>query len=368
MPLESIQGILLPSENMTASWGVNTLTCDWLIKMDSPLETANDVQFYLPSFGQQSEPTFTIGLSHYPGRPDLLLKQANGVREHESGRPWWLVSVTYETGQWLRDLFPGEDQGRGNVGVKKRIQENSGTAVVPKEVIVYPWDEPPTWSSSTRTVNATVFQDATGAALKHANGIPIVEGIQVPLNLEVHTFTWNVPYNTFNYNNFSSYIGAINSETVTKFKNAIAKHVLCEDISCTENYRAVNLGVPNGQSSDGTSETHHFITLTARFVIDRRNTTHGYFREAHRRVSMHTLQLVNIGTILAPIYTYLPILINGRGDVAMEPWPLNAAGLGYPYGSVNTADPLTDFAWIDPLYPRAANLNSFANTHGLIIP
>ena len=96
MPLESIQGILLPSENLTASYGVNTISCDWLIKMNSPLETVKDVQFYLPSYGQQVEPTFTIGLSHYPGRPDLLLKQAGSVREHESGRPWWVVSVTYE--------------------------------------------------------------------------------------------------------------------------------------------------------------------------------------------------------------------------------------------------------------------------------
>lgn len=360
MPLESIQGILLPSENMTASWGVNTLTCDWLVKMDSPLETANDVQFYLPSFGQQSEPTFTIGLSHYPNRPDLLLKQANGVREHESGRPWWLVSVTYETGQWLRDLFPGEDQGRGNVGRGKKFSGGN--------IIKYPWSEPPTWSSSTRTVTATVFQDASGNALKHANGLPILEGIQVPLDLEVHTFTWNVPYNTFNYDNYSGLIGTINSSQVNNWKNAEAKHALCESITATENYREVTLALPDGQDTTGATAVHHFVTLTATIVIDRRNTTHGYFREAHRRVSMHTLQLVNIGTLLAPIYTYLPILINGRGDVAMEPWPLNAAGLGYPYGSVNTADPLTDFAWIDPLYPRAANLNSFANTHGLVIP
>ena len=73
-------------------------------------------------------------------------------------------------------------------------------------------------------------------------------------------------------------------------------------------------------------------------------------------------------TILAPIYTYLPIEINGRGDVAMEPWPLNAAGLGYPYTNINSADPLTAFAWIDPLYPVEANLNSFANANGLVIP
>ena len=156
--------------------------------------------------GQQAEPTFTIGVSHYPGRPDLLLKQANGVREHESGRPWWVVSVTYETGQWLRDLFPGEDQGKGNIGRKKKLDNG--------DIIVYPWSEPPTWSSSTRTVTATVFQDATGAALKHANGLPILEGIQIPLDLEVHTFTWNKPYDTFDYNSYSPYIGKINSSKI----------------------------------------------------------------------------------------------------------------------------------------------------------
>jgi hypothetical protein len=213
-----------------------------------------------------------------------------------------------------------------------------------------------------------VFQDASGNALKHANGLPILEGIQVPLDLEVHTFTWNVPYNTFNYDNYSDLIGTINSSQVNNWKNAKAKHALCESITATENYREVTLALPDGQDTTGATAVHHFVTLTATIVIDRRNTEHGYFREAHRRVSMHTLQRINIGTIQTPLYTYLPILINGRGDVAMEPWPLNLLGVGVPFETVSTANPLTEFAWIDPLYPRTSNLHGFATTNGLIIP
>jgi len=384
MGLHRIWGFLLPDQNMSASWGSQTVNETCLIEMDSPLEDIIDVQAALPAydFGSTSEPTFTIGLSYHPDRTDLILKAATNVREHpESGRPFWLVDLVYETPQWLNDVFPGENFGVGNIGYQRRLRDNTGTATPAREVIVEPWDEPPTWNSSTRGVKMTRYKDAAGNTLLHANYLPLTEGIDIDMQLEVHTFTWNVEYAGFDYETaVSPYVGTVNSTIVTKLKNAPVKHVLLESLSCTENYRSVNVGIPDGQGGNGV-DTFHFITLVATFVIDRRtaaDSPEGYFREANRRVSMHTLQLSNAGTVFVPVFGYVPIPVNDRGDVATSPWPLASEayttgigasqGIAFPYDALSTADPETDFAVIDPLMPLTSNLTTFTNTHGLEIP
>jgi hypothetical protein len=366
-----IEGLLLESETMSAEWGKVTITGTVLIRMDSPLENVSAVQAQLPAydFGVTAEPTFTIGLSSYPGRPDLVLKTAPSVREHEAGRPWWLVDMQWESAQWLNEMLPKEDQGKGNGGRPKKIKENDGTAAIPKEVVLAPYLEPPTWSSATRSVKATKFHDATGAPLLHANYLPVTEGVDVDFLLEVHTYTFNVNAVGFNYlEDIAPYINKISSVDIPNFHGAKAKHVLCEDITCTENYRTVNLGVPDGQDGTDANKTYHYYTLNARFVIDRRNTEHGYFREANRRVSMHTLQMVTTIAGGTSTVSHVPIPVNTRGDVAESPWPLLPSGAAVPYNLLNVYDPEEDYAWIDPLLPEEYNLKTFTDAHGLKIP
>jgi hypothetical protein len=334
--------------------------------MDSPLEDIIDVQAALPAydFGTTPEPTFTIGLSYHPERTDLILKQANGVRVHPMGRPYWIVDLTYETGQWLDKLLNNENQGAGNVGRMKRFDSTPGTGEPATQIIKYPWDEPPTWQSSTRRVRINIFHDINGDPLKHANGLPILEGVSDELDLEVHTFTWNVEYDTFTYStDVAPFIGRIN---VLSVFDAPIDHVLLESCTCIENYRTVNLSVPVGQDGTGATATHHFVTLTATFVIDRRtDSTLGYFREANRRVSMHTLQVIREGGLPVGLG---PIPVNEKGDVATSPWPLRDDGTAYPYATIDAADPLTDFAFIDTLQPEQNDLTAFAALYRLAIP
>jgi hypothetical protein len=171
----------------------------------------------------------------------------------------------------------------------------------------------------------------------------------------------------FNYStDIAPYIGKINDAQIDDFYNAPAKHVLLESITCSEQYKTVGYGTPDGQASaDG---TYHYIALSATFVIDERTAVvspEGHFRESNRRVSMHTQQLVDDGL---GNMAYGPIPINDRGDVAQAPWPLEPDGSAYPYGDMNVADPDTDFFIIDPLYPIEADLSGFVNTHSLAIP
>lgn len=381
MGLASIEGYLLDSEQLNADWGRNGLTTTLLIKLDSPLESITDVQSVLPAYdnGVTAEPTFTIGYSYYPGRTDLLLKSVGSVREHPAGRPWWLIELQYEASDWLNKQLEGENQGRGKVGKKKRINETTGDA------IVEPWNEPPTWSSGVRSVQATRWHDASGKLLRHTNDLPVTEGITYNNYLETHTFTWNLNYATFDYDtDIKPYIGKINDASISGFKTAQKWHVLCENISCTENYRTVNVGTPSGQT--GGSGTFHYITVDATFIIDRRTyaadvlpaNQYGYFIESHRRVSMHTVGWPRNPTTGAVDKTkgHVPIDINDAGVDATSPWPLDPQGRGIYYKvvpawgqpSINTADPLDDFGWIDPGLPEEADLTTFATTHSLVIP
>lgn len=383
MGLASIEGFLLESEQLNAEWGKVGLNVSLLIKMDSPLENVIDVQAALPAFdyGVTAEPTFTIGLSYYPGRTDLLLRTAPSVREHPAGRPWWLVDLQYEASDWLNQHLVGEDQGKGKVGKKKKLKDSTDPAAPPgaQEVITNPWDEPPNWSSSSRTVTTTRWHDAQGNLLTHTNGLPLTEGIQVPLQLEVHTFTWNVEYDTFDYDTVvKPFIGKVASGLVGRLKSAQEYHALCETITCTENERTYNLAVPSGQT--GGQGTHHYVTLNATFVIDRRTYgpnvpaayQFGYFREAHRRVSMHTMQFAD--PALFGYIGLVPIPINDRGDLAQSPWPLDANGEAIPYTSLNNPtlspplNPITDFGWIDVGMPETADLAQFCIDHNLEIP
>lgn len=354
MGLESIQGFVLQDQSMSASWGTQTVRETCLIKMSSPLEDVIDVQNALPAYGSGPEPTFTIGLSYHPDRTDLILKEAPLVKEHPAGRPYWLVELVYETATWLDKTPPDQDQGRGRVGRNRRY--NAGVA------IKYPWNEPPTWSGGSRTVRATVFQDSAGTRLLHSNGLPLLEGIDVEIELEEHQFTWNLEFSTFDYaTDIAPYVGKVNSASTF---GVAAKNVLLQTCTATENYRTQNIATADGEGTTGATATHHYITMNATFLIDRRGTTHGYFREANRRVSMHTLQKV---TVLG-IDMYVPIAINDRGDVAQSPWPLTLLGQGYPYATLPAANPETDFYIIDPLYPKTAALHTFVSNNGLAIP
>jgi hypothetical protein len=372
MGLYRIWGFLLPDQATSATWGTQTSTETCLIEMDSPLEDIVEVQAALPAydFGSTEEPTFTFGLSYHPDRTDLILKGVTNLREHpESGRPFWLIDLVYETGQWLNDIFPGENVGPGNIGYQRRLKDNVGTASTPRELIEIPWLEPPTWNSSTRRVKMTRYKDATGVTMRHSNFLPLTEGIDIDMGLEVHTFTWNVRYDTFNFEtNVAPYIGTINTTAMPRLKGAPAKHVLLETVTCTENYRQSSVVLPNGQAPGGLDQPYHFITLTATFVVDRRtaiDSPEGYHREANRRVSMHTQELINGG--IANM-SYGPITINDRGDFAQSPWPLRDDGSAYPYATMDTADPDVDFYTIDPLLPLESDLAAFTVLHDLEVP
>ena len=369
-----ILGRLLDGSSMSAEWGSNTLSERWLVKMDSPLNNIADVQAQLPAYGAAAEPTFTIGISYHPQFVNLKLKSLNSLSPSPEGQPYWIVDVTYETGQWLNQQLGGpgggqrEDQGKGNLGPKKKFDENGNP-------IKTPWEEPPTWSASTRIVRGTTFHDKDRDLLRHANGMPLTEGMDYEITLEVHNFTWNVRYDTFNYSTFvRPYINKVNDDDCY---GKDPGYVLLETLTATENFRLQTVSYPDGETPPA-EVNFHFITLNATFVIDTRPPGPGkfsWFREQYRRVSMSTQQAV-FGPL--GVLGYAPIPVNGRGDFAESPWPLlslSAAtargkpfGAAVPYNELGTLNPTNGYHYIDAEYPETANLDNFVANHKLTIP
>ena len=225
-------------------------------------------------------------------------------------------------------------------------------------------------------VRTTRFRDNLNRPLVHANGLPVTEGVESEALLEVHQFTWNKPYAGFSYAlNVRPYIDQVNIVTCFGLPEY---HVYCESITCTENYRSVNVPTPDGQSQS--QITFRFITLNATFVLDHSFSTLGFFRESNRRVSMHTMERLIIANPVTGIAeaVYLPINVNARGDVAEAPWPLlsqaKATALGkqlgqaVPYDIMNNINPETDFHFIDLNLPDTGNLESFRLANNLTIP
>ena len=355
-----VLGALLDGKTMSATWGTNVVNERWLVKMSSPLNDVSDVQSQLPAYGATAEPTFTIGISYHPKLTNLKLKSLNSLSPSPEGQPYWIVDVTYETPQWMKEAS----------GPDKRLDANGNP-------IIRPWDEPPTWSSSTRTVRQTNFKDASGNLLVHANDLPLTEGIEAEIQLEVHQFTWNVPYDTFNYTtDVRPFQYRVNSNTLY---GSPAGFVLLETLTASEAYRSTTVSVPDGVTPPA-QILFHYITLNATFVIDAYGNARGisYFAEQQRRVSMHTAQKVAIPLTVPQAYGYAPIPVNARGDFAEAPWPLLSAtaattrglpfGAAAPYTEMGSLDPLADFHYIDTGLPLTANLTGFVNTHGLVIP
>jgi len=380
----TIHGFLLEPQTLSAQPGIVRIKETCLIELESPLDDAVDLQKALPTYGNgtftQTEPTFTLGLSYHPERPDLVLKSADNCRTHEAGRPYWLLDLTYETAVWIDEntsnggmtTQESAKPHKGNVGRRKKQTKE-------KKPIYEPWNEPVIWSGSTKSVKATVFQDSTGIKLLHGNKLPLTEGIDVDISLEHHQFNWNISATVFKWaTTVAPYVGKINDAVIPKFGGAIRKSVYLESLTATENYRTVNVPLPLDEfgAEQGTEvETYHFYAMTASFLVDRRQTVEGYFREANRRVSMHTQQQT-VGAALAPGYIDIPI--NDFGTTAKSPWPLlsNATslleygwtGAAADYAKMALYAPETDFFIIDPLYPLEGDLSGFCTDHVLEFP
>lgn len=376
MGIRQLHGFLLDKQQLSARWGEQSVKETLLIEMDSVLDDVFTVRDSLPAYGNTTGVSFTIGLSFHPGQPALVFKECTNVVVHPEGRPFWLADLTYETPAWL-DLNvmtgPGSTPGgtgKGNTGRKKRLRDG--------DPIRTPWDEPPSWSGGSKSVKLPTHKDSAGRVLQHGNFLPIQEGINIDINLETHSFSWNVEYAAFDAAGgwaglFRPHVGTLNSGVVF---NKDPMRVLLESVQCIENYKTTTIPTNNPLDNDGSVPiVHHFVSITANFVVDPRpifaGGDDGYFRESNKRVSMHTLCVWEPG-----VYGGIPI--NQRGDYATSPWPFPSAaaraaqgliiGDAYPFTTVHLANPSTDFYIIDPEYPTLSNLTGFVNRHNLVIP
>jgi len=300
-------------------------------------DNAIDLIDYLPSYasgpGDSSfNPlgiTFTFYQSVHPKAPNLILLECTGIKRVSGSGTFYEVSLNYG------NFIPGEITS---------VDRNTGTP------IVNPLNQPPIWSSSSNLVQKQSMTGANGKFLYHENGLALTAPISYEESHTVHTWNFNINYNSLNYfSNIASYVGFIGEDDATLF-GVRASYWKFTGATAQEHYESYGTGK--------SKTTFHYVKCQVSFEYNPSN-----WLDESKLYSRSTYQRVN-GKLI-------PIKINDLGDRAQEPWPLQ---IKEPDGDCFAA-PYTDnppnvdlFAVIDTGYPQTANIGVVPATYGLAIP
>lgn len=351
-------GFIREEQRGSFQWGKQTVRETRRVECHNVTDDLFHLQDTLPGYGTPGEPiTYTIGLSPHPRRANLVLRDVTGIERcsEDRGGSFWDISLEYATPDFMSG--EGTSESKRQKRRDQRIDQNN-------RVIVYPWDEPPIWSSTSRETLVDRWKDANGLQLIHTNGLPLQEPVRIPANLRGHNFTFNVRFDDFDYtNDFEPYEGMINSVPMKTFFGEDAEEfcVKLESIGFTEHYDTIDYQVPDNQSEQGGEQTFYenirYISVNVSFLVDPAGFKISY-------ISRHTLQYVDG-------FGPAPIQINSRGDIATAPWPLKPNGEAVPYTTLQDTDWSEDageVGYIDTGFPERVNLAIFCNKWNLRIP
>lgn len=276
--------------------------------------------------------TFTFGTSVHPLTNNLYLQQASGIKK--VAPTFWDMTLQYSNSEYQL-----EPTGENNKNPRNRKDQKN----------VNPLSRPPVWSSASKTVLKQTYTKGpnpaagvVGDVIVHENGLAITEPYMYAEEHTTHSFSFNRNFSSFDYNtDIKPYLGKVSTNTI--FGAGSAQQYKLVQASCSEEYESFGQG-------DSRTE-YHFIRINVTFEYN----PSGWINDSEL-VSKSTLQLV-AGTLE-------PIIINNKGQVAQEPWPLIAGGAAAPFNALNPAN----FAILDTGYPETANLSTFVSAYGLVVP
>lgn len=281
------------------------------------------------SFNPQ-QVTFTFGTSVHPLTNNLYLQQANNIKK--IAPTFWDLTLQYSNAEYL--LTPSEQ----NKNPKNR-----------KDQKVHPLARPPVWTSTSQIVMKQTYtkgpnptSGVIGDVITHENDLMITEPYMHPEVHITHSFSFNLDASTFDYNTqILPYLNKVSTNVI--FGASIAQQYKMSHASCSEEYESFGQG-------DSRTE-YHYIRVNVSFEYN----PSGWINDA-KTYSRSTLQLVS-GTLK-------PIIINDKGQIAQEPWPLVSGGAAAPYNALNPAN----FVTLDTGYPEVVGLGTFVTAHGLALP
>jgi len=314
--LKTIYGFVREEQQGSFAFLKEDITERLLVECHNVTDDLFDLQTTLPAYGQASGNmpdgstiTFTLWVSTHPQAAYLTLISAPSVKRAEDGSAFWIIELEYKVD--VSNLTTGD--------IRQRPDQKTTNPDLPasqREQIVFPWDRPAVWTSSTRLVKHSTYLKPNGNPIVHANGFPILTPVDVDMVHEVHTFTFNIPYVNFDYDrDISTFVNGYNKVQLWQ-KPQYAWKLTSANVN--EQYETLNVPVTGNQF------TAHYVSVTLTFE---------YNPETWDLIIIdkHTFQLVLVNG--AP--THLPIPVNARGDFAQEPWPLLANGEAVPWNNNN---------------------------------
>jgi hypothetical protein len=304
-------------------------------------DNAIDMIEFLPSFASgPGDPsinplgiTFTLYQSPHPKAASLVLLECSGIKRVSGSGTFYDVTLNYG------NFIPGEI-----TTVESSNSPNPGSP------IVSPLQQPPVWSSSSNIVQKQTMTRPNGKFIVHENGLAITSPISYEEAHTVHTWSFNVNYDSTNYySDIASYVGFVGRRNDTLFgvRASYWKFTAASSQEMRESY--------------GTGKSRvrfHYLKCQVSFEYNPSD-----WLDDAKLYSRSTYQRVN-GKLI-------PIKINDLGDRAQEPWPLQTKEpdgdcFGAPY---NVNPPNIDlYAVLDTGYPQTANIGTVPITYGLNIP
>jgi hypothetical protein len=320
-----IHGFIHDKQKAKPEWGNITLTETILIEMESPSDRIVSLIGLLPAHPASPSATnpkglsFTFDLSPHPDAPSCVLRQASDLTQVPDSATFWTIELSYS-------VFSTAELSTGLIGLATGTT-NPRHRKDQREYID-PEDRPIVWNMSTSIVRKQTYMHEDGTKpIVHANGLPLTEPLEYEETHETHTFSYNIPYSVFDHEDFSQYVGMVDSGGVLGAAPDKYKFI---SFTANEEYESNGNGLEKVE--------YHYVRVSLSFEYN----PSGWSKDAEL-ISMSTVQLVAGG--------FVGININPT-ELAQEPWPLLADGTAAQYDDL---DPTT-FAKVDHGYPRTVNL------------
>ena len=343
-----IHGFLHEEQQAIPEWGSISINEVVLIETTNPNINSIDILTALPTAPNTITSTnpkgisFTFDISEHPNSNVFLLRKAGTLQQVDQGGVFWKLPLTYSVFSYWESISPGftgnSSSGGGNSNPKQRKDQRETLS---------PLDRPYVWNSSTSVVQKETFMKADGSGpIRHTNGLPLTNPYKYQEIHEIHNFSYNIDYSSFNYSFYDGYVGKVNESNT--LGRAIGK-IKFVSFSCSEEYESVGTGVAKTE--------YHYVRLNLSFEY---NPT-GWDEDA-KLVSMSTLQLTQL--IVSPFTVFYDRIRSSATEYAKDPWPLTAGGAAIPY---NDNDP-ADYGYVDHGYPELADLTVVTGVKSLVIP
>jgi hypothetical protein len=301
-----------------------------LVEATTPLVTWAELVEYLPSFSSgpgslEENPfqiTLTLNQSRHPEDSYFrLISYGPGKRASSEGGGgkdrFWEIPLRYSTELPAR--------GGSELELSQRIQNPDDEDEDDQDPIIDPTTRPPIWTGSSKIVMRKSFFDMEGNRIVHTNRLPVTSPVSIPYALLEWRWSLNVDAKTYDNEDFDNPdTGIFNRMNATAFTipmgtdlsyNVAANQMKCVGISANEVY----------ETPANTTTQYHYVRISCTF----HTLTNSEDTWDNPPLSLHTHQRSNISK---PIR----IQINDRGDLAEEPWPLNALGFAIDYDDLNS--------------------------------